>query len=142
MIEQFTRLVALARQQAEANHWHMPNRPHGHHTALFEDCPHPDCVAARVDLGDLLEGASERDAIATLLSDRDEPGTYAKVEGLLAERRAGLAPLLNGPLTALEVCHGYLSDHDDGEEPDLTTLRENVADAHQELAALIAELEE
>ena len=81
-------LVALARQQAEANHWHMPNRPHGHPTALFEDCPHPDCVAARVDLGDLLEGASERDAIATLLSDRDEPGTYAKVEGLLTERRA------------------------------------------------------
>ena len=38
---------------------------------------------------DLHAAASERDAIATLLSDRSEPGTYAKVEGLLNESRTG-----------------------------------------------------
>ena len=42
----FSRLVALARQQAEANHWHMPNRPHGRHKGQVATCPHPDCVAA------------------------------------------------------------------------------------------------
>ncbi len=38
-----------------------------------------------IDLGEVLEAASERDAIKALLSDRSEPGTYAKVEALLAE---------------------------------------------------------
>lgn len=38
-------------------------------------------------LTELTEAASERDAIATLLSDRAEPGTYAKVDGLVARVR-------------------------------------------------------
>lgn len=53
-------------------------------------------------LADAVEAHSERDAIAALLSDRDEPGTYAKVAGLLAayeeaQQQNGWQPIATAP---------------------------------------------
>jgi hypothetical protein len=40
---------------------------------------------ARQTVGDLLEAASELDMIRALVSDRSEPGTYAKVTALVTK---------------------------------------------------------
>jgi hypothetical protein len=75
--------------------------------------------AAERVLTQLRDATSERDAIATLLSDRSEAGTYAKVEGLqqaLTQLREGLqtgiAQWKNAPI----VLSSCTKDYADGFE--------------------------